>query len=207
MNLTRLLQFIPLIVGVFLAYHLIFKLQLPSKSIGAIVTYFIGIIIVILALTWILSTFLPDYANNLLSLGRDGSSGWGEFINGTTQVVEESIPGITDGTQPVPNSGGSSPPTTVNNGNNSTVIVVTPLSPAVPTTDAVVVDSNGVAIQDASGRTIHVVGEGDTLLSISRLYNVPLEDIRLANGIYTDTILVGQEIIIPAQTQPADDGK
>lgn len=200
MNLTRLLQFIPLIVGVFLAYHLIFKLQLPSKSIGAIITYFIGIIIVILALTWILSTFLPDFANNLLSLGRDGSSGWGEFINGTTEVVEESIPGITNG-DPVP-SGSRSTPTTVDN-----VIIVTPISPA-PPTDNVIVGGPGSELQDAAGRQIHVVVAGDTLLSISRLYNVPVENIRIANGIpaYSDLIMVGQELIIPAQ-QPADDGK
>lgn len=197
MNLTRLLQFIPLIVGVFLAYHLIFKLQLPSKSIGAIITYFIGIIIVILALTWILSTFLPDFANNLLSLGRDGSSGWGEFINGTTEVVEESIPGITNG-DPVP-SGANPTRTTVDN-----VIIVTPISPA-PPTDSVIV--GGTELQDAAGRRIHVVVSGDTLLSISRLYNVPVEDIRIANNIptYSDLIVVGQELIIPAQ-QP-DDGK
>lgn len=46
---------------------------------------------------------------------------------------------------------------------------------------------------------IHVVRSGDTLMSISQFYDVPMDDIMTMNGISNPNILaVGQELLIPA---------
>ena len=95
MNFIELLKFIPLIIGAFLAYHLIFKLQLPSKNIGAIFTYFLGILIVFLAVSWLITTFLPDFANDLLDAGRNGDE-WNQFIENSEDVVDDAFAGIMD---------------------------------------------------------------------------------------------------------------
>ncbi len=45
---------------------------------------------------------------------------------------------------------------------------------------------------------IHVVSAGDTLMSISQFYDVPMDDIMTMNGISNPNILaVGQELLIP----------
>ncbi|MBQ6520668.1 MAG: LysM peptidoglycan-binding domain-containing protein [Anaerolineaceae bacterium] len=51
---------------------------------------------------------------------------------------------------------------------------------------------------NASGRFYHIVGEGDTLWSISELWKVPLNTIYQANGMTADdSIGLGWEILIP----------
>jgi LysM repeat protein len=44
------------------------------------------------------------------------------------------------------------------------------------------------------------VQPGDTLSSIAQQFNVSVEALRAANGLTTDDLLVGQELIIPAAT-------
>ena len=62
MNLTELLKFLPLIIGVFLAYHLIVRQSLPSKKLGEMFTYFIGIVIVFIIISWLITSFLAGWA-------------------------------------------------------------------------------------------------------------------------------------------------
>ncbi|NLL07982.1 MAG: LysM peptidoglycan-binding domain-containing protein [Firmicutes bacterium] len=51
----------------------------------------------------------------------------------------------------------------------------------------------------------HTVQAGETLWSISRLYEVSLDALRLANALTTDLIYPGQELIIPeAAAQPSE---
>ncbi len=45
----------------------------------------------------------------------------------------------------------------------------------------------------------HTVQKGDTLSGIASRYGVPVAGIRAANGLTTDLIVVGQELIIPAE--------
>jgi LysM repeat protein len=45
----------------------------------------------------------------------------------------------------------------------------------------------------------HTVARGDTLWAISKSYDVTIEDIKSANGLTSDTIDVGQELIIPLE--------
>ncbi len=44
----------------------------------------------------------------------------------------------------------------------------------------------------------HVIARGETLLSIAALYRVSVDEIKSLNGLTSDTIFVGQQILIPA---------
>jgi LysM repeat protein len=43
----------------------------------------------------------------------------------------------------------------------------------------------------------HRVKRGETLMALSRMYGIPVDDIRRENGIQGDRILVGQVLRIP----------
>ncbi|MCA9921765.1 MAG: LysM peptidoglycan-binding domain-containing protein [Anaerolineales bacterium] len=185
MNLLELLKFIPLIIGAFLAYHLIFKLQLPSKNIGAILTYFIGTIIVFIVVSWLITSFLAGWANDLLDAGTTGDE-WQQFIDASEDVVNDAF--TTDGTQ------ATAVPTTVqinaapnNGGSNST----TGLAP----------DPGTNALEAAPSGITYIVIAGDTLSSISRRFGVTVSEIRAANGMGpTESIIqVGQQLVIPGK--------
>lgn len=54
---------------------------------------------------------------------------------------------------------------------------------------------------------IHIVQPGDTLFSISRRYDYPLESLRLVNGLVETNIVPGQALLVPSYTytvQPGD---
>jgi membrane-bound lytic murein transglycosylase D len=53
------------------------------------------------------------------------------------------------------------------------------------------------ATPHAASAKYHVVKAGETLSSISRQYNVSLQDLRQANGLKKDTVTVGQKLKIP----------
>ena len=48
--------------------------------------------------------------------------------------------------------------------------------------------------------TVHTVAPKETLYSISRIYQVSMEDIRLWNNLRDDTLAVGQELVIKKST-------
>jgi membrane-bound lytic murein transglycosylase D len=52
---------------------------------------------------------------------------------------------------------------------------------------------------NSSGARDHYVAPGDSLWKISRLYKVPVESIKQANGMTNDTVILGKKLIIPAQ--------
>ena len=184
MNLVELLKFIPLVIGGVLAYHLIFKLQLPSKNIGAILTYFIGIIIVFLAVSWLITSFLADWANDLLTAGTDGTE-WTQFIDDSEDVFDGAFvdSGSGNSTTTVP---------TVVQVNNTVIITATPF----PGVSAGQSSTEGVA-----GTTTYTVVSGDTLHNISTRFGVTVDQIRQANGIPSTSalIVVGQKLTIPAK--------
>ena len=90
MNLTELLKFLPLIIGVFLAYHLIVRQSLPSKKLGEMLTYFIGIIIVFIVISWLITSFLAGWATDLLQAGTT-STEWQEFMSESENVVDDAF--------------------------------------------------------------------------------------------------------------------
>jgi LysM repeat protein len=179
MNLPILLQFLPLIIGGFLAYHLIFKQQLPAKNLGAILTYFIGIIIVFLAVGWFIRTFLPGFATDLLQAGTD-SPEWQQVIDASENIVDDAF-----------NSDVGSAtiqPTVVR-----VVPVVVTATPIPGETDLLIIPR-----EESTGPTLHTVATGDTLTNIALRYGTTVNEIMIANGLTSDFIRVGQVLMIPA---------
>lgn len=183
MNLTELLSFIPLIIGAFLAYHLIFKQNLPGKNLGQIVTYFIGVVIVLLVLGWLILRFLPGWVGNLINAGTDPSSDWTEVIDDSENIFEDAF-----GSEPAANP--TAQPTAVQ------VLVPVTVAPnnSVPT-------DGGINLESLeTGPTTYTVVAGDTLNSIARRFGVTVNDLRAANGIPQSSALiqVGQQLTVPA---------
>ena len=181
MNLTELLKFLPLIIAAFLAYHLIFKQGLPAKSLGAIITYFIGILIVFFAVNWLITTFLAGWAMDLLEAGTT-SQDWQQFMNASENVVQDAF-----SSQPVP---------------NSSAATVVPIAPANQTGAATATPhpNPGVPADQPAliGPTTYTVVAGDTLFGISQRYNTTVNALMVANNLTSYVIQPGQILQIPA---------
>ncbi len=187
MNLTELLKFLPLLIGVFLAYHLIVRQALPSKKLGEMLTYFIGILIVFGVISWLITSFLAGWATDLLQAGTN-SAEW-------TQFIQESE-GVVDGAFNNGNNGGATQPTAQPTAVQVLVVTTTPI----PGESRLTVPP-GSGSGSRSGPVQYTVVAGDTLTKIAQTYGVTPEDIRLANGIQGDLIQVGQVLIIPTPSQ------
>jgi LysM repeat protein len=48
---------------------------------------------------------------------------------------------------------------------------------------------------------VHVVSEGQTLYTLSRIYHVPVDSIKKANQLVNNTILLGERLKIPKQNE------
>ena len=186
MDLTPLLRFIPLFIGAFLVYHLIFRQELPSKSLGSIFTYFLGIIIVFLAVNWLIGRFLPDFFNDLLNVGI-ASDEWQQVIDNSQGIIEDALDD-NDATNPPPQATGSAPVQI------EQVIVVT----------ATPIPGGGTSLspeQSGTGPTQYTVVQGDTLFEIARRYNTTVNNIMIVNNLRSDVIQPGQVLAIPAPSQ------
>ena len=184
MNLARLLEFIPLIIGVFLAYHLVFKKDLPSKGIISMLTYILGIVIVLFAARWLVTTFVADWATDLLSSGTE-SVEWDRFIDASSDVFDGAFSG-----NPAPQ------PTPVQVQIETIVVTAVP-----PRGDPSAGQSDNQG-DTRTGPIQYTVQMGDTLTSIASRYNVTVQDIMRANNLYSaDFIQQGQVLIIPAAPQ------
>lgn len=173
LDLGQLLQFIPLIVGLILAYHLIFKVKLPSEGIWAIVTYFIGILLVFLAVSFIITQVFATWANDLLEAGS--STEWQQVMSTSSDILDSAFNTGSGSGNPNPPAATATPPT---------LIVVTPTPPS----------SGG----GGGGTTIYyTVVQGDTLSSIAGRFGTTVDAIKAANGLVSDLIYVGQVLIIP----------
>lgn len=76
----------------------------------------------------------------------------------------------------------------------------TPATQAPSSTQAPADDDYVVATEDASGRIVHTVQEGDTLGSIASLYGVTVSDIVSLNNLASDNLIVlGQQLVITGQ--------
>ena len=189
MNLAALLQFLPLIIGAFLAYHLIFKQQLPTKSLGAIITYFLGIIIVFAAISWLIVGFLAGWATDLLQAGTS-STQWNQFVNQSEAVLDEALNS---------NDTSSNNPTTVNNNSPSPAINVQPTPiPTIP--PGVSAGPGENAVTGRTGSTYYTVQSGDTLSKIGERFGVHYQKIIDANGLTSWLIHEGDVLLIPAPT-------
>ncbi len=176
MNLAELLKFLPLAIGAFLAYHLIFKQGLPSKNLGAILTYFLGAIIIFIAVSWLITTFLAGWATDLLEAGTT-SDEWTQFMNASENVVQDAF-----SNEPLP----SPQPTIIQV--QPVVVTATPIPGGV---------GNAPGVPAVVGPRTHTVVTGDTLYGISQKYGTTVNDIMIANGLTSYTIQPGQVLQIP----------
>jgi LysM repeat protein len=180
MDLTPLLSFVPLIIGLFLAYHLIVKQQLPSKSLGAILTYFLGILIVFFAISLIITRLFAGWATGLLQAGTS-SAEWQQFINASESVVNEAF-----------------------NGGGSSGVIVRPTVVQVPVVvTATPIPGSGFNVVPAPstgqpGPTQYTVMAGDTLYGIAQRFGTTIDAIMIANGLNSHVIQPGQVLNIPA---------
>ncbi len=59
-------------------------------------------------------------------------------------------------------------------------------------------------VQNANG-IVHTVAAKETLFSISKLYDVPIEDIKVQNNLSSNSLSLGQQLVIMKKTQPYQD--
>ncbi len=83
----------------------------------------------------------------------------------------------------------------------ATAVAFTPLTsvatPGLPTAEEASQEETAVE-PEPSPMPIHIVRSGDTLMSISQFYNVPMDDIIAINDLDNPNLLsIGQELIIP----------
>ena len=178
MNLTELLKFVPLILGLILAYHLIFKQNLPSKGLWSIITYFLGIIIVLFAVGWLIVYFVAGWMNDLLASGAT-SSEWQQLFYYSEEIVKDAFGGGSSASKQTP----------------------TPIPPTAPPQIIVLTPTPGNTITSPpTGPTQYTVVAGDTLTSIAGRYGITVSDLMIANNLTSDLIHPGQVLIIPPPT-------
>jgi murein DD-endopeptidase MepM/ murein hydrolase activator NlpD len=101
------------------------------------------------------------------------------------------------------------PPATIYPGQRLVIprYVSTPVATAAPATPAARPNAPApatAAAPPAAGSAVHVVGAGDTLSKISRLYHKPVSEIAKANNIQASaTLNVGDRLVIPGAPAPA----
>jgi LysM repeat protein len=81
----------------------------------------------------------------------------------------------------------------INPGDNLQIPQPTPTPTSLPTSTI----SVGEQTEQACEKVAYNVLEGDTLGSIAQAYGVPMEAIRVENGLPGDTVFLGQELTIP----------
>ncbi len=191
MSLSALLQFIPLAIGLLIAYQLVIKQGLPSKGLGQILSYFLGILIIFFAIGWLINGYLARWANNMLQTATTSAdlqqlmdtteSIFAEAF-GTNTTTSVSIPAPAQQTQLV--SPASQP-----------LIVVT----ATPAPPGIILAPESAVPQNGGGATQHIVAQGDTLSGISQAYGVALYDLMAVNNLTSYLIYPGQLLYIPSR--------
>ncbi len=190
MDLLKLLPFILLGIGLFWALWLVFKRDLLGQNLWKLISYFIGVWLTFVIIGWLVDTFIPQWTAQRLVNTRNsqdvqtieevGHEIWSEAMS--SQPVLERPTLVTNPTQP-PTSATQPAPTTEPAPTGS---------PIVPTEEGTTLSGQSVQGQ------VYIVQQGDTLYSIARAYGVSVDAIKQANGLTSDDIYVGQQLIIPA---------
>ena len=176
MNILALVPVILLAIGLFWALWLIFKRDLLAQNLGKLVSYFLGVIITFGAILWLVGQFLPWWTVRLLQDTRQSPE------VRTIQQVGREIWGEVMTTE-------TSPDTTV---------YETPQQPSATEVPAEQGSGAQSATQGTQGETFHTVQSGDTLYNISQRYGVSQQLIKQRNSLSSDTIRIGQKLVIPA---------
>ncbi|MCI0399043.1 MAG: LysM peptidoglycan-binding domain-containing protein [Chloroflexi bacterium] len=176
MDLGALLTFVPLIAGLALLGFLIFKKDLPSKGLGNILTYFIGILIIFVAVGLLIDYFIISWTNDRLQSAVQNDE-LDQLINTSDSILDQSFPGAS-------NNVGAPPPTA----QVVPIVVTATPSPGLP----------GVpAAPEQTTYIQHTVVPGDTLYALAQRYGTTVDAIMITNGLTSWTIYPGQVLTIP----------
>ena len=160
--------------------YLIFRKDLASRSLVNILTYFIGVIIIFLAVGWVVDFFLLSWANARLQ-NAESNPEWVDLVNTTDQILDRSF--ADPGTEGNPSSVQVVP----------IVVTATPFYGAPPVVITTVPNQAG----PTSGRT-YTVMQGDTLSTIAPRFNTTVQAIMVANNITNPNLIYpGQVLNIP----------
>lgn len=181
MNLDALLLFAPVGIGLAWLGYLIFKKDLATKGPGPIITYFIGVVIMFIAVGWLVDSFVFSWANERLERAETSVEAQ-ELRDRTERIINEAFDGDS---------------TTSSSTNNVPIIQVTPvIIVATP-----VPGSGPSNVAPVTGTSQYTVVAGDTLSSIGDRFGVSYEAIMAANGLLDWQIYPGQVLNIPASGQ------
>ncbi len=182
MDLANLLILVPPAVALAWLAHLLFRKELAKESLGKIISYFIGVLIIFIAIAWIVDSFFIPWVNDRL-INASNSTDLQQSILIIEGVIDDSFDTTGTGSTLVPTPG----PTPI-------IIYVTPVSTS---------PGGGGAAQPTTGEwpKQHTVQPGETLSAIGQKYGVTYEAIMQANGLDNWTIFPGQTLLIPAPTK------
>lgn len=176
--MSALLFFVPLALGIAWLFYLVFRANLAVQPLGRIISYFVGVLIIILVVGLFVDNF-PTWALQRLNNTRR-SAQWREFVDTSTTIIEESL----DGDNQLP-------PTPVPQGN---------FIPVQPTATI-----SGISADPANPNAVlptqYVVVPGDTLIGIADKHGTTVEDLMLVNGLTSYIIYPGDVLNIPATSR------
>ncbi len=176
-------------VALFWGFWLIFRRDLFSMNLGKLLSYFAGVILTLLLVAWMTSKFLPWWAVRLVSDTRNSPNV--QELQNITQGLWQEVANPAAPTVIAP----TEQPTAASQPTGEGVVTPTPASqPSTPSAEMVAPQTAALK----AGEQSYVVQTGDTLYSISRRFNVSVDAIRQRNNLTSDTIQVGQQLIIPA---------
>lgn len=202
MQLAALLPFVPLILGLVWALWLFFKKDLLAKGPVQVVVYFIGVVLALWIIGWIVDSFLPQWVAQRLVNARQ-SPDIRTIQQVSREILNEAVGGApmptvvvyTPAPPPVPTPIPPTPvpPTPVPPGPS-------PVSPeATPPQGSVVPTVPVFSAQLAPGERVYIVRSGDTLYRIARNFGVTVQALQQRNNLANpNDIKVGQQLIIPA---------
>ncbi len=184
LNLTALLPFAAALLAIAWVVWLVFKKDLLAKGPVQVIMYFIGVLIVLIAVALIVDYILFGWIAQRLESAQSSAD---------IQRIEQLSQEILDEAR-----GTAAPPAPTQPTALPTQPGVTPVSPQ-PTpqpTTAPSINTGGTA---GPGEQIYVVQSGDNLYRISLRFGVSQAAIQQRNGIADpNRIRVGQQLIIPA---------
>ncbi len=192
MNLAALLPLLPVVLGLIWAIWLFFKKDLLAKGPVQVIVYFIGVILALWIIGWIVDTFLPQWVAQRLLNARQSSE-----IRVIQQVSRDILnEAVGAPAQPTVVVYTPAPPVPT-----PTPVPPPPATPVSPQPTATPLGSSGVPVIPAqsAGEQIYIVQSGDTLFSIARRFGVTVAAIQQRNNISDpNNIKVGQQLIIPS---------
>ncbi len=194
MNLANLLQFIPLVVGLSLAFFIIKQYTVDKFSIWQLFLYFLGIIVTFVFVGWFVDYYLIDWMNDRLAAST--SPAYTELEVRTKQIVNDTFNSPPPSSSTTSTTPPQAPNTSTGTTTNPTIIIIPTQTPQ-PTGGG----SPETGTASVSGATQYTVVAGDTLFGIAKRNSVTVNDLMVANGLTTNTIQPGQTLIIPAPTQ------